>query len=341
MAAITLDPSLGLQQTSKDPRGVVIEEIDGLIRVYQDGRVERPQVVPCVTSALAPDICVTSQDMVIDKVTNIWARFYVPMKCQGRLPLLVYFHGGGFCVGSASWSCYHEFLAKLAAKSNCLIMSVNYRLAPENPLPAAYDDGFEALVWLKNQALYGPSQWWSTHCNFSSIFLAGDSAGANIAHNVATRLNSNNACKATALKPLGFKGTILIQPFFGGEARTQSEKYVAQPSRSALSLVASDTYWRLSLPCGANRDHPWCNPMAKGSIKLEESRILPTLVCISEMDILRDRNMEFCAALASAGKRVEYVVYKGVGHAFQVLNKSPLSQTRTHEMMSHIKEFIS
>ncbi|KAF8407831.1 hypothetical protein HHK36_006967 [Tetracentron sinense] len=340
MAAISLDPRLGLQ-IGKDQHhnGVAIEEIEGLIKVYQDGHVERPPIVPNVSCTVAPELGVTSKDFVIDKFTNVWARFYVP-RCEGKLPLIVYFHGGGFCVGSAAWRCYHEFLAKLASKANCMIMSVNYRLAPENRLPAAYEDGFNALMWVKQQALNGSSDqnWWSSQCNFSKVFLAGDSAGANLAYNVATRLGSS--C-ASILKPLSLKGTILIQPFFGGEARLYSERYMMQPSNSALSLSASDIYWRLSLSVGASRDHPWCNPLAMGSAKLEELRLPPTMVCISEMDILKDRNLEFCTAMTRAGKTVEFVISKGVGHAFQVLHSSQLSQTRTHEMMSHLKAFMN
>ncbi|KAL5759185.1 hypothetical protein ACOSQ2_018023 [Xanthoceras sorbifolium] len=343
MAAMTLDPCLSLEMCrDSNERGAVAAEIEGLIRVYKDGHVDRPQIVPCVSSALAPELGVTSGDIVIDKFTNIWARVYVP-NCHNnsKIPLLVYFHGGGFCVGSAAWSCYHEFLARLANRAGCIIMSVNYRLAPENPLPAAYEDGFKSLIWLKHQAQSGAMNWWSRQCNFSNIFLAGDSAGANIAHNVATRIGSISELELATLKPLNLKGTILIQPFFGGEARTCSEKYMVQPAQSSLTLAASDTYWRLALPCGTNRDHPWCNPVAKGSKHLAESRLLPTMVCISETDILRDRNLEFCAALDRAGnKKVEQVVYKGVGHAFQVLSKSQLSQTRSHEMMTHIRAFI-
>ncbi|KAK0573827.1 hypothetical protein LWI29_014155 [Acer saccharum] len=344
VTAMTIDPCLNLEMC-RDPNqhGAVVEDIQGLIRVYKDGYVDRPQIVPCVSTALALELGVTSRDIVIDKFTNIWARFYVPINFHNtKLPLLVYFHGGGFCVGSAAWSCYHMFLARLANRAGCIIMSINYRLAPENPLPAAYEDGFKALIWLKHQAQSGAMDWWSRKCNFSNIFIAGDSAGANIAYNVATRIGSLSERESAALKPLNLKGTILIQPFFGGEARTCSEKYMLQPAKSsALTLAASDTYWRLALPCGTNRDHQWCNPVAKGSINLAELRLFPTMVCISEMDILKDRNLEFCGALDRAGKKVEHVLYKGVGHAFQVLSKSQLSQTRTHEMMSHIKAFIS
>ncbi|XP_061374688.1 probable carboxylesterase 17 [Gastrolobium bilobum] len=340
MAALTSSLSLSPQYTPKDYQhhGSVVEEIVGLIRVHKDGYVERPQIVPCVTADLSPELNVTSRDIVIDKVTNTWARFYVPIP-QQKLPLLVYFHGGGFCVGSAAWSCYHDFLARLSVKVGCLIMSVNYRLAPENPLPAPYDDGLKAVMWVKQQMLYQyeASEWWTSKCNFSSIFLGGDSAGANIACNVATRLA---ACEGAALRPLNLKGLILIQPFFGGEVRTVSEKCMAQSPGSALNLAASDTYWRLALPYGADRDHPWCNPLVKGSLKFEELKLLPTLVCISEMDILKDRNLEFCDALSRAGKIVECVVFKGVGHAFQILSKSQLSKSRTHEMMARVKSFI-
>ncbi|KAF5745280.1 carboxylesterase 6 [Tripterygium wilfordii] len=334
MATVALDPSPRVQiGRDQHQHGPVIEEIEGLIKVYKDGHVERPQIIPCVTTALPPKLNVTSGDVLLDIFTNTWSRFYVPTSFQpNKLPLMVYFHGGGFCIGSAAWSCYHDFLARLSAKAGCVIMSVDYRLAPENPLPTAYEDGIKALMWLKQQILCRSGEWWSRQCDLSRVFVAGDSAGANIAHNVVTRLGS---CESRALN---LKGTILIQPFFGGETRTQSEKCSAQSTRSALSLGASDTYWRLALPRGSNRDHPWCNPMVT---KLEELKVLPTMVCISEMDILKDRNLELYGAWRRAGKKVECVVYKGVGHAFQILNKSQLSQIRSQEMMSHIKTFVS
>ncbi|KAK2986820.1 hypothetical protein RJ640_011045 [Escallonia rubra] len=346
MAAISSNPRLSFQNLGKNqlPHGVVVEEIEGLIRVLKDGHVERPLLVPSVSCVVPPEVGVTAKDVMLDKSINLWARIYVPNKPAGKLPLLVYFHGGGFCVGSAAWICYHDFLANLASKACCVVLSVNYRLAPEKRLPAAYEDGFNAVMWVNLQALNAGSNehnWWSCHCNFSSFFLAGDSAGANIAHHVATRLGSNGASEFTKSKPLQLKGTILIQPFFGGESRTESEKHAIQSHKSALSLSASDTYWRLSLPVGASRDHPWCNPLSKNATRLTELRLPPTMICISETDILKDRNLDFCAAMTSAGKQVEKVVYKGVGHAFHVLHNSPLSRTRAHEMMSHLKAFIN
>nr|XP_010932611.2 probable carboxylesterase 17 [Elaeis guineensis] len=313
----------------------VVEEIEGLLKVHEDGHVERLPTMPDVPCTWAPEPNVASRDISFNNSTGLWARFHVPNR-RGQLPLLVYFHGGGFCIGSAAWRCYHEFLARLSSQANCLIMSVSYRLAPENPLPAAYEDGLAAIKWVRQHATHCTDElsWWQTKCNFSQMFVGGDSAGGAIANNVAAQLG-------LAGVPAWLKGVILIQPFFGGETRTASEKNSRPSMRSTLSLAASDCYWRLALPLGSNRDHPWCNPIAMlSSPKLEDLRLPPLLVCISEMDILRDRNLEFCKALERAGKSVEYDVYGGVGHAFQVLSKSPMSQVRTQEMVTNIKAFI-
>ncbi|XP_028794917.1 probable carboxylesterase 17 [Neltuma alba] len=332
MAAISYRQNSHVNNTYQQ-KGVITEEIQGLIRVHRDGHVERPPIVPCVSCSSQPCRSVTSRDIFINKETNLWARLYVPARSNTKLiPLLIYFHGGGFCVGSASWSCYHEFLTNVASKANCVILSVEYHLAPESRLPSAYEDGFNTVMWLKQESLNTSSgqKWWLSQTNLSSLYLAGDSAGANIAFHVASRISSNTS--------LSLRGIILIQPFFGGEERTISEK---QYSNQFLSLSASDTYWRLSLPLGANRDHHYCNPLVNGFSKLRDLRVSGVLVCVSELDIMRDRNLGFSDALARSGKKVETVMFKGVGHAFQILTNSHLSQSRTQEMINHIKSFIS
>ncbi|KAK9683220.1 hypothetical protein RND81_10G124300 [Saponaria officinalis] len=328
-----------LNLDTRKSHGVMVEEIEGLIRVYKDGHVERPSIIPSVPCSVLPELRVTARDITIDRFTNLWARAYVPQNVSGKLPLLIYFHGGGFCVGSAAWSCYHDFLANLASKAGCVIMSVNYRLSPETRLPGAYEDGFNTVMWVKQQTASRSSEhsWWLSNWDFGRGFsLGGDSAGANIAYNVSLRFG----IEPSILRPLCHKGTILIQPFFGGEARTTSEK-APQNSGSALSLSASDTYWRLSLPIGATRDHPWCNPLAKGATTLGSVAIPATIMCVSETDILKDRNTELYTTMVNARKDVKMVVYKGVGHAFQILHNSPLSHARTQEMMSHLKSFIN
>ncbi|KAM7280301.1 hypothetical protein ACFE04_007435 [Oxalis oulophora] len=251
MATISYNPRQANNKTNQATKhGLILdEEIEGLIRVYKDGYIERPQIIPIVNSSIKQDLGVTARDV-------------------------------------------------------------------------------EATSGSIDQ------KWWLSCCNFSNVFLAGDSAGANIAYNVSIKLQDSNF-----LRPLQIKGLILIQPFFGGESRTSSEKHANQPINSALTLQASDTYWRLALPFGASRDHLLCNPLANSGLR--QVKLPTTMVCVSEMDILKDRNLEFCSALAKGGKKVETFVYKGVGHAFQILYNYPYSQLRVQELLNNIKGFIN
>lgn len=338
MGAISLSDSRSWLRGVKanDDNGLV-EEIEGLISVYMDGKVERHPIMPIVACGYVSESDVASWDATIDANSGVWARFYLP-KRQRKLPLLIYFHGGGFCVGSPAWKCYHDFLSKLASTADCIIMSVNYRLAPEHRLPAAFEDGSTAIKWAREQASKRQEEqsWWWAWCNFSKVFIGGDSAGACLAYNVVI------GTSPSVLTPLRLKGMVLVQPFFGGEARTKSERSMNQPPNSVLTLKASDCYWRMALPVGTNRDHPWCNPLWKGwSNRLEDLSLPPSLVCVAEKDILKERNLDLCAAMRRAGKSVEHFVYKGMGHAFQILNTSPSSRAQTYDMISHIRSFMN
>ncbi|XP_074592483.1 putative carboxylesterase 17 [Curcuma longa] len=318
--------------------GAVVEEIHGLIRLYQDGHVERLPAVADVPCTWTPQPGVVSQDVSLAPSAALWARLHLPrahpLQISSRLPLLVYFHGGGFCVGSPAWRCYHEFLARLAAHAACAVLSVSYRLAPEHRLPAAFQDGLSALRWVRQQAVASLREdsagSWRARCDFGRVFLGGDSAGAAIAYRVAA---AGPACCLT--------GVILIQPFFGGVERTWSEKNQQAPKASALNPPTSDCYWRMALPAGADRDHPWCNPLSKKAPPVDDQRLPPLLVCISDLDILRDRNLDLCKALRYSGESVEEKMYADVGHAFQVLHNYPMSQNRTIDMLTDIKAFIS
>lgn len=305
--SVVVDPTIRLEHGKAEETPVIIrEEIKGLIRLHVDGKVERHPVVPCVPAESGDDVACS--DVTIDEETNLRARLYVPPgKPVG--PAIAYFHGGGFCVGSAAWSVYHEFAARLARETGRSVLSVEYRLAPESPLPAAYEDAARSVEWLTRRSPEG-------------VVLAGDSAGANVVYNILSMASSDDA----------IRGAVLIQPFFGGEARTSSE--AAAAPGGALSLAASDAYWRMALPAGASRDHRWCNPLSGGWVLPAATAVM---VCVAELDILRDRNLEFCAALAE----VRCEVYEGVGHAFQILGRSQLARTTSEVMMDHIKDFVS
>ncbi|KAG0453276.1 hypothetical protein HPP92_025669 [Vanilla planifolia] len=136
--------------TAAAASSVVDVEIPHLIRTYKCGRIRRLNLSKLVPPAIDPRTGVASEDVVVNRVTGLSARLYRPpaaVLSTRQLPLLVYFHGGGFCSGSAFNSTYHSYLNSLVSETGLQAVSVDYRLAPESPLPAAYDDSWEALCW--------------------------------------------------------------------------------------------------------------------------------------------------------------------------------------------------
>ncbi|KAJ4753262.1 hypothetical protein LUZ62_087667 [Rhynchospora pubera] len=118
-----------------DPDKEIHFDFFPVIRVYKSGRVERflTQIIPASTD---PSTGVTSKDVVIDSSTGLWVRLYLPkLENPSKLPVVVYYHGGAFMIGSAADPLSHNFLNWLVAESKIIAVSVNYRLAPEFPLP--------------------------------------------------------------------------------------------------------------------------------------------------------------------------------------------------------------
>ncbi|KAJ4845397.1 hypothetical protein Tsubulata_010580 [Turnera subulata] len=159
-------------------------EIPGVIQVYKDGRVERLIGGDFVPPSTDPSTGVTSKDVTIFPESNISARFYLPKLTHPnqKSPLLVYFHDSGFCVLSPfTHATFNNYLNKLVAEANVVAVSVDYRKAPEHPIPAAYKDSWAALQWVvAHSAGDGPEQWLNEHADFGRVFSAGESAGGTL-----------------------------------------------------------------------------------------------------------------------------------------------------------------
>ncbi|KAF1879146.1 hypothetical protein Lal_00047818 [Lupinus albus] len=220
-----------------------------------DGTLTRVKIPPQNPPSSDPNLPVLSKDIPINRSKHTWSRIFLPhTQLHHKLPLIVFYHGGGFILYSASSTYFHDFCINLANSTKSIIVSVEYRLAPEHRLPAAYDDSVEALQWIKDSK----DSWLTNHADYSRTYLMGESAGGNIAYNVALRA----AAEIDQIKPLKIKGLILIQPFFGGKKRTGSELRLAEDG--TLPLPVTDLMWNLSLPVGADRDHEYSNEAVNG-----------------------------------------------------------------------------
>ncbi|KAH7834110.1 hypothetical protein Vadar_012805 [Vaccinium darrowii] len=160
--------------------------------LYKDGKVERligTEIVP--PSPGDPETGVGSKDVVIDPETGLSARLYKPKPTNPdqKLPLLVYFHGGAFIVQTAFAPMYQKFLNSVASEANAIVVSVDYRRAPEHPVPIGYYDSWAAVKWVvSHSGGNGEEEWLRDFVDFGRVFFGGDSAGASIAHNMAIRV---------------------------------------------------------------------------------------------------------------------------------------------------------
>ncbi|GAY32930.1 hypothetical protein CUMW_288100, partial [Citrus unshiu] len=173
----------------------------------------------------------------------------------------------------------------IAARVPAVIVSVDYRLAPEHRLPAAYYDALEVLHWIKTTQ----EHWLIQYADLSSCFIMGDSGGGNVAYHAALLA----AAQVDDLLPLKIRGLILLKPFFGGVKRTESELRLA--NQPILPPSSTDLLWQLALPIGADRDHEYCNPTARGGSKvLDQFRLLGWRVMVTwgSEDTLFDRQVD-------------------------------------------------
>ncbi|KAL6008108.1 hypothetical protein ACLOJK_033614 [Asimina triloba] len=283
----------------------------GIVR-NPDGSLTRPTIFPllhprsCCHQNSSSTVSVQSTDVPLNPSNNTWIRIFRPLLLSTttttpHLPIIIYFHGGGFVFLSADAAPIHECCELMACRLPSIVVSVNYRLAPEHPLPAAYADAIDAVRWVQAQQALG-SNAWMMGADFSRCFLMGSSAGGNIAYHAALLdLDLNHSSSFPALK---IAGVIMDQPFFGGEQRTGSELRLAEDK--ILPLQAMDVLWQLALPGGADRDHEFCNPirMMGGGVEVEVEVVQQLPACMvrgSEGDPLVERQEEVVKMLGERG----------------------------------------
>nr|GMD42101.1 carboxylesterase 1-like [Ipomoea batatas] len=320
-----------------DPKDVEIYGMLGF-ECNPDGSITRQRELPSTfepTSAVDPSL-VLAKDISINESKSTWARIILPRKAVdsqpiSKLPLILYFHGGGFIVCKVDTPNFQDFYRHIATEVSAVVVSVEYRRAPEHRLPAAYDDCMEALYWIKNS----DDEWLAKYVDFSRCFLMGTSAGGNIAYRVG--LSASSIC--TELKPLEIRGLILHHPYFGGKERTASELKSVDDKLFPLRL--NDLMWETALPAGADRDHVYCNAMVEirsnpGTFDQVKALGLKILVSGCGGDPLVDRQVEVLNALRDAGVDVVGRIIEGGHHGLEIAD--PL---KAKDLCIAIKEFVA
>lgn len=315
--------------SSSESSNEILHYFPPFIRVYKDGRIERLLSTGHVSAGYDPYTDVLSKDVVISPETDLSARLYIPNTTNlfRKLPLLIYFHGGGFVIESASSPTYQNFLNLFAAGTNVLVVSVNYRLAPEFPLPIGYDDSWDAIKWVVSHADgSGEETWLNKYGDFNQVSLAGDSAGGNIAHNMAIRAGLEN------LVGLNLTGLILLHPFFWGKDPIGKES-----DEFAHLKCVTDKLWLFACSGSSGSDDPFINPDKNPNLSKLGCR--KVLICVAEKDNMRDRGWYYEQVLCKSGwgGKVEVMEAKGEEHVFFLFN---LTCESTLALLKKMASFI-
>lgn len=207
-------------------------------------------------------------------------------------PALLYFHGGGFMIGSIAT--HDRLCRRLAALSGCIVLSVDYRRAPEHRFPAAVDDGFAVLGWLRREAV-------SFGIDSDRIGVGGDSAGGTLA--AACAIHARDQGWSLALQ-------LLIYPGLGAHQDTTSHRTLA----SGYLLDADLVQWFFAHYLRGLEDRrdwrfaPLLHPDLHG--------VAPAWIALAEYDPLVDEGRAFCERLRQADVDAHCRLYEGMIHSF-------------------------
>ncbi|EYU22277.1 hypothetical protein MIMGU_mgv1a018055mg [Erythranthe guttata] len=278
-------------------------------RVYtrSDGTINRRlfSLIDIKASAPATKLidktAISTTDIPIDPSRNLWFRLFTPTT-----------------YGPDTKS-FDDLCSHLATKVPAVIASVNYRLTPEHKYPTQYDDSFDALKFIdaQNYAVL------PANTDLSRCFIGGDSAGGNIAHHVTIRAFQ----KTNHFEKIKIIGILSVQPFFGGEERTESEVRLA--SAPVIDVKMTDLLWRNFLPEGSDRNHPAANVFGGTELSAEDAAALENLefpnvlVIVGGNDPLQDWQRRYVNGLKNCGKQVELIEYSNAFHGFYSFQELP------------------
>jgi acetyl esterase len=221
-------------------------------------------------------------------------RHYRRSRDGGLRPILLYFHGGSFALGSPNT--HTNICRALAAAADCIVLSVGYRLAPEHPYPAAVEDAYAALCWASREGA-------TIAGDPDLVAVAGDSAGGTLAAALCLMARDRR------FPPLRHQA--LVYP--ATDATTIDRDSYRLYGRG-YALDTEEVLWAREqyLPDARDRTLPYASPLLAAS----HAGLPPATVVTGEFDVLRDEGQAYAKALERDGVKVTYLCVPGVAHAF-------------------------
>lgn len=237
---------------------------------------------------------------------GIPVRVYHPGESQPR-PLVIFVHGGGFALGDIET--YDHAARRLASGASAVVASVDYRLAPEHPFPAAVEDCVQAARWAVSQA----DAWGA---DASKVVVVGDSAGGNLAAVVARRFRDEDGPKLV--------GQGLIYPVTDMRPESRWESRLQKAEGFGLTQQVMDWFGEMYLRHELHAFHPDASPFLVHDL----TGLPPALVLTVEHDPLRDEGDAYAARLREAGVAVAHAQVPGTVHGVWTADEGLASTER-------------
>jgi len=257
--------------------------------------------------------------------SEISVKIYEPASIfSDRLPALLWMHGGGYVLGSLDGE---DAMCELfVQKACCIVVSVDYRLAPEYPYPAGIEDCYAALCWLSDNAD-------SLHIDPSRIGIGGPSAGGG--------LTAALALAARDRRGPAVKFQLPLYPMLDSRCETLSvNEFTMKSMPHAWNLENNRTAWDMYLRTESVKRNP--SSYAVPALAKDLSGLPAAYMCVGQLDPFRDEVMEYASRLAGAGVPVEFHLYHGCYHGFDAIaNDTPVCRQARDEYIRAFRQGVN
>ena len=238
-----------------------------------------------------PEPVASVEQLLVDGVP---ARLYRPV--GGERDVLVWFHGSAWMIGDLDFC--DPVVRRLTNRAGCAVLSVDYRLAPEHPFPAAIDDAWAATVWASER--------------FRSVAVGGDSAGGNLAAAAALRARDHGIELALQVLVYPVLDHAAVESRSYADYRQRYRGFVGDPGFGDRHADGVRYIWEVYVPDPAQRLDQDASPMQAESLR----GVAPALILTAEHDILRGEAEAYARRLAAEGSAVDLRDYPGQVHGF-------------------------
>jgi acetyl esterase len=254
----------------------------------------------------------------VEIASGLNARIYLPSGEAQPRPVMVYLHGGGWVIGAVAT--VDPFCRLLSEAAGVIIVSVEYRLAPEHPYPAALEDTLAAFDWVAAHA----HEWGG---DASRLALGGDSAGANLAAVTANRLCGESRADALRAQLLLYPAT--------DHPSANHPSYPENATGYGLEANTMRWFWELYAP-GVSADDTSVAPLQLRDVPA----LPPTLVTTAQYDVLRDEGIAYAEKLKAAGVAVTHLHAPDMGHNFPVTPSQVVRFPQSVQTLGEIAEWL-